>query len=159
MDQNNVNENTTTQSVPINQMPDAQQPVQPEPQVEQTQPIQQQTEQPINQTQPINVQPQYIAVSNDSISEEYKPISMWGYFGYELLFAIPLVGFILLLVFSFGGTRNINLRNFARSYFCGFLIALILGLFIFLFIALFAGAYSVPNVGRGAVEAAGSTMY
>ena len=40
-----------------------------------------------------------------SIPEEYQPISMWGYFGYELLFSIPLVGFILLLVFSFGGTR------------------------------------------------------
>ncbi len=52
------------------------------------------------------------------IPEEYKPISMWGYFGYELLFSIPLIGLILLLVFSFGGTGNINLKNFARSYFC-----------------------------------------
>lgn len=59
------------------------------------------------------------------IPEEYQPISMWGYFGYELLFSIPLVGFILLLVFSFGGTRNKNLRNFARSYFC-FLILMII---------------------------------
>ena len=49
---------------------------------------------------------------------DYQPISMWGYFGYELLFAIPCVGFVLLLVFSFGGTKNVNLRNFARSYFC-----------------------------------------
>ena len=53
-----------------------------------------------------------------NIPEEYKPISMWGYFGYQLLFAIPCVGFIVLLVFAFGGTNNINLRNFARSYFC-----------------------------------------
>ena len=59
-----------------------------------------------------------------SIPEEYKPIGMWGYFGYEILFAIPCVGFIVLLVFAFGGTRNINLRNFARSYFC-FLIILV----------------------------------
>ena len=29
---------------------------------------------------------------------DYQPISMWGYFGYELLFAIPCVGFVLLLV-------------------------------------------------------------
>lgn len=57
-----------------------------------------------------------------NIPEEYKPISMWGYFGYELLFSIPCVGFILLLVFAFGGTKNINLRNFARSYFCYFII-------------------------------------
>lgn len=57
-----------------------------------------------------------------NIPEEYKPISMWGYFGYELLFSIPCVGFILLLVFAFGGTKNVNLRNFARSYFCYFII-------------------------------------
>ncbi len=55
-------------------------------------------------------------------TEEYQPISMWGYFGYEILFAIPCIGFILLLVFSFGGTRNKNLKNFARSYFCMFII-------------------------------------
>ena len=60
------------------------------------------------------------------IPEEYKPISMWGYFGYEILFAIPIIGFILLLVFSFGGTRNKNLKNFARSYFCFLIIVVIL---------------------------------
>ena len=58
-----------------------------------------------------------------NIPEEYKPISMWGYFGYELLFSIPCVGFILLLVFAFGGTKNVNLKNFARSYFCYMIIA------------------------------------
>lgn len=59
-------------------------------------------------------------------SEDYTPISMWGYFGYELLFSIPCIGFILLLVFSFGGTKNVNLRNFARSYFCFMIILLVL---------------------------------
>lgn len=62
----------------------------------------------------------------NNIPEEYRPISMWGYFGYELLFSIPCVGFILLLVFSFGGARNINLRNFARSYFCFLIIVAVL---------------------------------
>lgn len=62
----------------------------------------------------------------NNIPEDYRPISMWGYFGYELLFSIPLVGFILLLVFSFGGTRNLNLRNFARSYFCYLIIIAVL---------------------------------
>lgn len=62
----------------------------------------------------------------NQIPEEYKPISMWGYFGYEILFAIPIIGFILLLVFSFGGTRNKNLKNFARSYFCFLIIVVIL---------------------------------
>lgn len=55
----------------------------------------------------------------------YKPITMWGYFGYEILFSIPCVGLIFLIVFSLGGTKNINLRNFARSYFCYTIILLV----------------------------------
>ncbi len=51
---------------------------------------------------------------------------MWGYFGYEILFSIPLVGFILILVFAFGGTQNKNLKNFARSYLCFMLVAFVL---------------------------------
>lgn len=50
-------------------------------------------------------------------SDEYKPISMWGYFGYEILFALPLIGWIILIVKALSA-RNVNLRNFARSYFC-----------------------------------------
>ena len=53
---------------------------------------------------------------------------MWGFFGYELLFAIPLVGFILLLVFSFGGTKNKNLKNFARSYFSFTIVVIVLSI-------------------------------
>ena len=66
-------------------------------------------------------------MANDynNLSPEYRPISMWGYFGYEILFSIPIVGFILLLVFSFGGTKNVNLRNFARSYFCLLILVVI----------------------------------
>lgn len=62
----------------------------------------------------------------NNMPEEYRPISMWGYFGYELLFSIPCVGFILLIVFSVGGTKNVNLRNFARSYFCYLIIVAVL---------------------------------
>ena len=67
-----------------------------------------------------NQQPYYTYNSNqfneNNVPAEYQPISMWGYFGYELLFSIPCIGLILLLVFSFGGTKNKNLQNFARSY-------------------------------------------
>ena len=62
------------------------------------------------------------------IPPEYRPLSGWAYFGWQLLFAIPLVGFILLIVFARGGTHNINLRNFARSYFCALLIGAILAI-------------------------------
>lgn len=73
------------------------------------------------------------------IPDEYRPLSMWAYLGYQILFSIPCVGFIVLLVFSFGGTKNINLRNFARSYLCFMVVVLILAFFLS-GTAMFAGA-------------------
>ena len=81
----------------------------------------------------------------NNIPESYKPISMWGYFGYELLFSIPVVGFIILLVFAFGGTGNINVKNFARSYFCMFILVLVFGLLIFGLAALGGGVAVVSD--------------
>ena len=72
-------------------------------------------------------------MNENYIPEEYTPISMWCYFGYSLLFSIPIVGLICIIVFSFGGSRNINLRNFARSYFCWLIIGLIICAFLLLF--------------------------
>ena len=60
-----------------------------------------------------------------AIPEEYKPISSWGYIGYNILFSIPLVGLILLIVFSFS-KENINRRNYARSFFCTMLVSIII---------------------------------
>jgi len=61
-----------------------------------------------------------------NVSESLRPISAWGYIGYHILFNIPIVGFILLIVFSLGGTKNINVRNFARSYLLLILISIVL---------------------------------
>lgn len=74
-----------------------------------------------------------------NIPEEYIPISMWGYVGYMVLFSIPCVGLIMLLIYSFGATKKINLRNFARSYLCIYVIAFVLG---FLFTLLGGAAMS-----------------
>lgn len=63
----------------------------------------------------------------DMISQlprEYVPLSPWAYFGYSILFSIPFIGFILLVVFSFIGD-NINRRNFARSFFCIYVLIII----------------------------------
>ena len=76
------------------------------------------------------------------IPEEYRPIGMWGYFGYQLLFSIPCIGFIVLLVFSFGGCKNINLRNFARSYFCVLIIIAVI-----LAIAIIIGGAGAASYG------------
>ncbi len=78
----------------------------------------------------------------DMIPEEYKPISMWGYLGYELLFSLPIVGLVLLIVFSVGGTKNRNLKNFARSYFCFLLIVIFLIILIMILFGALAGGVS-----------------
>lgn len=61
----------------------------------------------------------------NEVEYEYKPISMWGYFGYQLLFMIPFIGSIALVIVALTH-KNINVRNFARSYFCVSIIVLIL---------------------------------
>ena len=56
----------------------------------------------------------------------YEPISTLGWIGYKILMAIPIVGFILLIVWACGGTRKKSLQNYARSYWVVALIVLIL---------------------------------
>ena len=38
-------------------------------------------------------------LNNETILTKYKPLSPWAYFGYNILFSIPVIGFILLIVF------------------------------------------------------------
>ena len=60
-----------------------------------------------------------------SLPAQYKPLSPWAYFGYTILFSIPVVGLILLIIFAVDSS-NINRRNFARSYFCIYALTIIL---------------------------------
>ncbi len=52
-----------------------------------------------------------------AIPDSYAPITMWGYFGYEVLFKIPLIGWIICICFAFMADNH-NVRNFARAQFC-----------------------------------------
>lgn len=72
-----------------------------------------------------------------NLPREFKPLGAWAYFGLSILFSIPVLGLIMLIVFSFSD-GNINRRNYARSYFCMVLVVLIL-----LAIAFFTGTLSV----------------
>ena len=63
-------------------------------------------------------------ITPETLPPQYRPLGAWAYFGYSLLFSIPIVGFILLIVFSCS-SANINRRNFARSYWCWLVIAAI----------------------------------
>ena len=62
----------------------------------------------------------------ENLPEEYKPLSPWTYFLLNIVYAIPLIGIIVLIVMALGGTDNINKRNYARSFFCSLLVSAIL---------------------------------
>lgn len=82
----------------------------------------------------------------EKLDPKYRPIGAWGYFGYNILFSLPLVGFICLLVFCFSDS-NINRRSYARSFFCAaLLVVIVFGIIIGLVIASGAGAAIIDQI-------------
>lgn len=63
------------------------------------------------------------------LPEKFRPLSAWAYWGYTLLFCIPVVGFIFLIIFACSG-KNVNRRSFARSFFCTLIVVLIIALIL-----------------------------
>ena len=59
------------------------------------------------------------------LPKAYRPISGWGYFWRSVFYAIPVIGWLFVLINALGA-KNRNGRNFARSYFCALLVAIIL---------------------------------
>ena len=60
---------------------------------------------------------------------QYRPIGAWSYFGLTILFAIPILGFIFQVVFALSNS-NINRRSYARSFFCIYIVAIVIVLLI-----------------------------
>ncbi len=69
-------------------------------------------------------------VEIENLPEKYRPLSAWSYWGLSILFAVPIVGLIFLIIFSFSDS-NINRRSFARSFFCSLVIALVVIVIIY----------------------------
>ena len=76
----------------------------------------------------------------------YAVISSWSYVGTFLLMALPVVGFILTIVWACGGANNHNRRNLARSY----LLLLVLDIILFAVAAalLFAAGYTLDSLAE-----------
>lgn len=49
-----------------------------------------------------------------SIPKKFRPISAWGYIGYQILFSLPILGLILMIVFACSNEK-VNRRNYARA--------------------------------------------
>ncbi len=72
-------------------------------------------------------------LNQENLNEMYRPLSLWAYIGYTLLFSIPIIGLIFLIIFSFS-SKNINRKNYARAYLIitavVFVISLSIGIYI-----------------------------
>lgn len=94
-------------------------------------------------SQPSYSAPQKSEITEEDLPEQFKPLGAWKYFLLQILFAIPIVGFVFLIIFSFKKS-NINRRNFARSYWCFCLVGAVIGiLFIILMLILGFGMSDV----------------
>ncbi len=71
------------------------------------------------------VNPEQPKMTKDMLPPEYKVISPWQYFGLQILFSIPIIGFIFLIVFTFSKS-NYNRRAYARSFWCSLILGIIL---------------------------------
>ena len=67
----------------------------------------------------------YSKESDLIIPSKYRPLTSLGFFGYTILFAIPVIGWICALVFSFNN-HNISRRNLARSFLLWALICILI---------------------------------
>ena len=66
------------------------------------------------------------------IYKRYRPLTAWNYFWRIVLYAIPVIGWIFLLVHAIGA-KNPNARCFARSFFCALLVVAVIGGIAFVF--------------------------
>jgi hypothetical protein len=62
-----------------------------------------------------------MGTTENNLPEKYRPLSAWAYFGYSLLYSIPLIGFVFMILFALNSS-NINRRNFTRSFFIVYLL-------------------------------------
>lgn len=64
---------------------------------------------------------------SENENNQYRLLSSWAYVGYGLLFTLPVIGWILAIVFALNDD-NLNRRNFARGYWCMVLVVVILSI-------------------------------
>lgn len=68
--------------------------------------------------------------TEEELPEKFKPIGVWAYFGWTLLFLCVPFGWIVAIVFAVGSTENVNLKNFSKAI-CLFLLVTVAIIFLF----------------------------
>ena len=99
-------------------------------------------QQPYAQPQPAYAQPQQVygqpapvyaqapAEQAPGPDSHYGLISTWGYIGIMLLLCIPIIGFILMIVWACGGCRKYQKRNLCRAMLIFMVVSLVISLIL-----------------------------
>lgn len=99
------------------------------------------------QARAVQAPPVYGADVPPAKGSKYEPITAWGYIGIMLLMCIPVIGFILTIIWACGGCRKVNKKSLARATLImmavGLVISLILG---FVFKAIFNKAMEASGL-------------
>ena len=124
------------QPAPVAQPAPQPAPAQPTPQPA---PVVQPAPQPAPAAQPVS-QPQFQQPVTQPVAppvarkpEKIEPLPVWKFIGMFILTVIPIIGFIMILVWSFAGSFNRNTRNYARA--CSYSISLYLASLIIINLA------------------------
>ena len=127
---------------PAYQEPVCQEPVYQEP----AQPVYQQPvyqepvyQQPMYQ-QPVYQQPMYqqpAAEAPPPKGSRYAPVSAGGFFGYYILFALPIIGLVMSIVWAKDTEGSINRQNLAKLM----LVLKIIGIVFLVLMAIFGAVY------------------
>ncbi len=82
-------------------------------------------------------------VQNNTGNDRTAPFSTGGFFLIQLALMIPFVNVILLLIFAFSGSMNINLQNYSRAVLIWMLVGIGITVIIGIIGAMAAGGISV----------------
>lgn len=68
------------------------------------------------------------------------PLKTTDYLLMFLLMCVPVISFIIFMIWAFSGGTNVNRRNFSRAYLLYYLIAIGIGFLFGIFFGIFAAA-------------------
>jgi drug/metabolite transporter (DMT)-like permease len=89
-------------------------------------------------------------MTKEDLPSQFRVLSPWAYFGLQILYGIPVVGFIFLLIHTFS-SANLNRRSFARSYWCGLILVAVVAIVVAV-IAVTTGLLLTPVQDFSSVE-------
>ena len=71
-----------------------------------------------------------------NLAPEYRPLGAWEYFGYSVLYCIPIVGLVFAFIYAFNND-NIHRKNHALAFLYALAISIVLSITLYFCAAVF----------------------